>query len=45
MEKLVEDKKLRKKLGVGGRSYVLKNFSSQTISKKWLEFYQEKMHV
>lgn len=45
MEKLVEDKKLRERLGIGGRAYVLKNFSSQTISEKWLAFYKEKIHV
>jgi glycosyltransferase involved in cell wall biosynthesis len=45
MEKLAEDKKLRERLGIGGRAYVLKNFSSQTITEKWLAFYKEKIHV
>ena len=40
MEKLVENKELRKSLGSNGRNYVLDNFSSETISKEWLEFYK-----
>ncbi len=45
MEKLAEDKKLRERLGKGGRAYVLDNFLSQNISEKWLAFYKEKSHV
>ena len=37
MEKLVENKSLREKLGKGGREYVLGNFSAKTISEKWLQ--------
>lgn len=45
MEKLVKDEKLRKELGKGGRNYVLENFSAQTISEKWVEFYRKNIDV
>tara|TARA_B110001450_G_scaffold154738_1_gene144337 strand:+ start:1065 stop:2204 length:1140 start_codon:yes stop_codon:yes gene_type:complete len=45
MEKLVEDKNLREKLGKLGRAYVLENFSAKIITDKWLEFYASKFHV
>ena len=45
MEKLVEDKNLREKLGKLGRAYVLENFSAKIITEKWLEFYASKFHV
>ncbi|TXD56683.1 glycosyltransferase family 4 protein [Polaribacter sp. IC066] len=45
MEKLVKNKELRKELGKGGRDYVLLNFSAETISEKWLEFYKTKLDV
>ncbi|MFT4644675.1 MAG: glycosyltransferase involved in cell wall biosynthesis [Planctomycetota bacterium] len=41
MEQLLDDQNLRVSLGKGGRTYVLENFSSQTISKKWVEFYKK----
>lgn len=41
MEKLLHNQDLRLALGKGGREYVLKNFSAQTISKKWVEFYNQ----
>lgn len=45
MEKLVENKDLRDRLGISGRNYVLENFSAELISKKWLEFYKKKINV
>lgn len=45
MEKLVNDKELRKELGKGGRTYVLENFSAELISKKWVEFFKNKLDV
>tara|TARA_B110000046_G_C13025697_1_gene413931 strand:+ start:9226 stop:10362 length:1137 start_codon:yes stop_codon:yes gene_type:complete len=45
MEKLIDHKNLREKLGKSGRTYVLENFSAQIISEKWLEFYRAKLHV
>jgi glycosyltransferase involved in cell wall biosynthesis len=45
MERLVADQDLRVLLGKGGREYVLNNFSSQIISKKWLEFYNKICNV
>lgn len=41
MEKLMNDVTLREKLGTGGRKYVLENFSAQTISEKWVEYYKK----
>ncbi len=41
MDKLIIDKALRESLGTEGRAYVLENFSAQTISKKWIEFYKK----
>ena len=41
MEKLINDKNLRRLLGKGGREYVLGNFSAQKISEKWVEFYKQ----
>lgn len=41
MEQLVLDATLRSSLGQAGRTYVLENFSAQTISEKWLEFYKK----
>lgn len=40
MEKLVSEKRLREELGLAGRKYVLKNFSAELISEKWLDFYK-----
>jgi glycosyltransferase involved in cell wall biosynthesis len=45
MEKLVNDKKLKSLLGKGGRDYILENFSAQTISEKWVEFYKKILDV
>ena len=45
MGKLIDNKDLRELLGKGGRAYVLENFSAQTISKKWLEFYRKTFNV
>lgn len=45
MDILRKDEVLRARLGKCGRAYVLKNFSSQLISEKWLAFYNEKIHV
>lgn len=39
MEKLYSDKNLVESLGKGGRAYVLENFSANTISEKWVQFY------
>jgi glycosyltransferase involved in cell wall biosynthesis len=41
MEKLVEGAELRSKLGIGGRAYVLENFSAKQITEQWLEFYKK----
>lgn len=41
MEKLMEQPELRKDLGNNGREYVLENFSADTISNHWLNFYKE----
>lgn len=43
MEKLINDQNLRVLLGKGGREYVLENFSAQTISEKWMEFYKKNL--
>ena len=45
MEKLVNNKELREELGKAGRTYVLKNFSAELISEKWLGFYKNKLDV
>ena len=45
MEKLINNQELRAELGKGGRAYVMENFSAQTISKKWIEFYSKMFHV
>lgn len=42
MEKMM-NLDLRKKLGKNGRNYVLGNFSADTISKHWLEYYCSKL--
>ena len=41
MEKLMKNQDLRAQLGQGGREYVLQNFSAQTISGEWMEFYKQ----
>lgn len=41
MEKLM-DENLRITLGKNGRNYVLENFSSEKISREWLDYYQNK---
>jgi glycosyltransferase involved in cell wall biosynthesis len=43
MKILVDNQELRVLLGKGGRDYILENFSAQTISEKWLEFYKLKV--
>ena len=45
MEKLINNKELREKLGKGGRTYVLENFSAEIISKKWVDFYKNILDV
>ncbi len=45
MEKLFYDKNLVVTLGKGGREYVLENFSAETISEKWVEFYRKILNV
>ena len=39
MEKLISDFKVREKMGQEGRKYVLANFTSDSISKEWLKFF------
>tara|TARA_B100000767_G_C19771049_1_gene540033 strand:- start:817 stop:1986 length:1170 start_codon:yes stop_codon:yes gene_type:complete len=43
METLVNNLKLREKLGKGGRKYVIDNFSSEMITQKWLEFHKKNL--
>lgn len=45
MEKLFYDQNLVVSLGKGGRAYVLENFSAETITKKWVEFYLKMFNV
>jgi len=42
MQKMM-DEGLRKELGENGRKYVLANFSADTISKHWLDYYRNKL--
>jgi glycosyltransferase involved in cell wall biosynthesis len=42
--KILINEDLRKNLGKNGRQYVLSNFSADTISEKWLEYYKAKMN-
>lgn len=41
METLLYDVNLRKMYGKNGRNYILKNFTSQQITSRWIEFYKE----
>lgn len=43
MQKMM-DENTRNRLGKNGRNYVLTNFSADTISKKWLEYYMSKLN-
>jgi glycosyltransferase involved in cell wall biosynthesis len=42
MQKMMSEG-LRKKLGENGRNYILKNFSADTISQHWLEYYRGRL--
>jgi glycosyltransferase involved in cell wall biosynthesis len=41
METLLIDEDLRLKYGENGRNYILKHFTSQQITGKWIDFYRE----
>ena len=44
MQTLVNDKKLRLKLGEQARARAIKDFDSNAITQEWVKFYQENVH-
>lgn len=43
MKRMIEDPELRIRLGNHARTRALNNFSSKTLSKAWLQYYQDKI--